>query len=316
MRVLSSVPELTTVSGPVVLAIGVFDGIHLGHRAVLQRAQLEAARICGTAIPLTFDPHPARIIRPDQAPLQLTTNAHKTRLFAALGFSHALILPFNQTLAATEPAAFITGLTNAAAPLSAICVGHDWSFGKGRAGNLGLLRTLGKQLSFEVIGVESVHWQNEPISSTRLRQSIGSGDFESANAMLGRPFTLLGSVKQGKQLGRTLGFPTANLTLFNEQLPPKGVYAVKIIWGNQTLPGVANLGTRPTIDGEIGEVLLEVHLLDFSGDLYGELLEIEFASFLRAEKRFDSIDSLRAQIKCDAESARTALYSIAAKAYR
>lgn len=315
MIVLSAIHELTSVPGPVVLAIGVFDGLHLGHRAVLQRAHVEATRLKGTAVPLTFDPHPARILRPEHAPLQLTATEHKTRLFASLGFSHTLVLPFLQELAATEPVNFVQALADAAQPMGAICVGYDWSFGKGRAGNLALLQALGNQLHFDAIGVDAVEYKDEPISSTRVRTCISNGHFECAAAMLGRPFTVLGVVHQGRQLGRTLGFPTANLTLFNEQLPPNGVYAVRILRENRVFPGVANLGTRPTVERETGAPKLEVHLLDFNADLYGETLEVEFVSFLRPEQQFVSLEELRAQIQRDARRAGEVLFSAAHGAY-
>ena len=315
MIILRAIPELASVPGPVVLAAGVFDGLHLGHRAVLRRAQAEAARLRGTAVPLTFDPHPARVIRPEHAPLQLTATEHKTRLFASLGFSHALVLAFSAELAATEPASFVQSLAESSRPIGAICVGHDWSFGKARTGNVALLQTLGKELHFEAIGVEAVEFNGDPVSSTRVRTCVAAGQFAGAQAMLGRPFTVLGVVEQGRQLGRTLGFPTANLSLFNEQLPPNGVYTVRILWKDRLLAGVANLGTRPTVEIKEGSPLLEVHLLDFQGDLYGETLEVEFITFLRPEQRFASLDELQSQIQEDTRHARDSLHLAADAAY-
>lgn len=307
MIVLEAIDSLHLVKGPVVLAAGVFDGLHIGHQAVLKRAQHEASRLGGTAIPLTFDPHPARILRPDAAPLQLTNREHKIRLLDAMGFSHALVLPFDSLLAQTPPTVFVEALTHAAQPLAAICVGHDWSFGKGRAGNLELLRQLGQQNRFEAIGVSSVLSGDEPVSSTRVRTIIAGGDVALAASLLGRLYSVLGIVRHGKKLGTTLGFPTANLSLFNEQLPPQGVYAVHIQWKNCVFDGVANLGVRPTLDIPTSQTLLEVHLLDTKQDLYDELLEVEFVSFLRPEIRFPDLDSLKKQIQNDVHQARQTL---------
>ena len=315
MVLLRSISELASVPGPIVLAIGVFDGLHLGHRAVLERARSEAASRGGTALALSFDPHPARILRPELAPRLLTATEHKIRLLEELGFTHTLLLTFDQTLAAMDADDFIRSLAHYAQPLAAICVGHQWSFGKARKGNLERLAQLGSALQFVEIGVEEVQIEGTPVSSTRIRNALIAGDLSLASHLLGRPYTVLGNVQHGRELGRTLGFPTANLSLFSEQLPPNGVYAVRVSQADERCPrlshwaSVANLGTRPTVTTDSGapsqpsEPLLEVHLLEFSGDLYGRTLEVEFVEFLRPEKRFDSLDALRTQIATDARDA-------------
>jgi riboflavin kinase/FMN adenylyltransferase len=312
MKVLHSIAELADVPGPVVLAIGVFDGLHLGHRSVLSRALREAERLGGTAVPLSFDPHPARVLRPEQPPLLLTATEHKLRLLAAMGFHNTLLLSFDAALRATSADAFVRSLASAARPLAAVCVGHQWSFGRGREGNLELLARLGAELHFEEIGVPEVEWKGEPVSSTRIRNAVASGDISLASQLLGRGYTVLGEVCHGRALGRTIGFPTANLTLFNEQLPPNGVYAVRgTLLGDDPREapfcGVANLGHRPTVDGGGTRPSLEVHLFDFAGDLYGRRLEVEFVSFLREEKRFGSLALLQDQIARDASHARELL---------
>ncbi len=312
MKVYGTIPELAEVRGPVVLAVGVFDGLHLGHKSVLQQAIEEAERIGGTAVPLSFDPHPARVLRPDAAPLLLTATRHKLSLLRDLGFQHALILPFDEQLAATHPDAFVTLLSEAARPLAAVCVGSSWCFGKGRQGNLERLAHLGRKLHFQGIGVSEFEIDGEPVSSTRIRTAIAEGDLARATRLLGRRYSVMGEVVLGRQMGRTIGFPTANLRLFNEQLPPNGVYAVKVrgTHGRSpdvALPGVANLGSRPTIDPLACDVCLEVHLLDFSGDLYGRELEVEFVDFLRPEQRFASVALLQNQIATDASHARAIL---------
>ena len=311
MKVHQTISDLSKIPGPVVLAIGVFDGLHLGHKAVLERALAEATRVGGTAVALSFDPHPGKILRPDQAPLLLTATEHKLRLLASLGLSNTLLLPFDTTLASTSADDFIASLARHCRPLAAICVGHQWSFGKGRQGNLQRLVELGENLHFEAFGVPEIDMDGEPVSSTRIRNAVAGGLLPLAQRLLGRPYTVLGRVEHGRALGRTIGFPTANLVLFNEQLPPEGVYAVRVMreYSDQRLPGIANLGTRPTLNQPSTQVTLEVHLFDFCDNLYSEILEVEFVAHLRSEKKFDSLESLRSQIVCDSTQARDRLVS-------
>ena len=303
-EVLHSVADLARLRGPLFLAIGVFDGVHLGHRAVIARALSDAEKAGGTAVVVTFDPHPIRLLRPELAPRLLTSTPHKVRLIRALGVPHLLIIPFNRAFAATPPADFIRGLAAAARPLREICVGFEWSFGKGRAGNLALLDQLGHELGFDEVGVPAVEVDGEVVSSTLIRQAVESGELNKASRLLGREYTILGTVTKGAQLGRTLGFPTANLSAHNEQFPPNGVYAVAVTHGERTLRGVANIGVRPTVTNASGERLIEVHLLDWEADLYGADLEVTFHRFLRPEQKFAGLDALRAQIARDAAAAR------------
>jgi riboflavin kinase/FMN adenylyltransferase len=286
------------------LAIGVFDGVHLGHQAVIQRAGEDARRGEGAAVVVTFDPHPVRVLRPDQAPRLLSSTAHKKRLIQPLGAEYLLILPFDLDFAATPPEQFIRDLAAACHPLREICVGHTWSFGKGRAGNLELLAKLGDQLGFQEVGVPAVEIDGQIVSSTLIRGSIEAGDFAGAARLLGRDYTILGTVVEGDRLGRTLGFPTANLSAHNEQFPPNGVYAVEASLVGRTLAGVANIGVRPTIRNASGERIFEVHLFDFQQEIYGLDLEIRFRAFLRGEQKFANLDDLRLQIGRDAEAAK------------
>ena len=304
MDLLRSPDELAAL-GPAYLAVGVFDGVHLGHQAVIRRAVADAQRERGAAaVVVTFDPHPLRVLRPDAAPRLLTNTSHKLQFFAALGATHCLALPFDQTLAATPPETFITSLAAAARPLREVCVGFNWSFGRGRAGNLDLLTRLGEQHGFVVVGLPSINVDGETVSSTLIRQAVETGDLDRAARMLGRPFTVLGTVVAGQQLGRQLGFPTANLAAHNEQFPPNGVYAVAARWRGAAYPGVVNLGFRPTVAQPGGERLLELHLFDFDRQIYGDDVEVEFRTFLRPERKFASVDELRAQIVKDAAAAR------------
>lgn len=307
MEILRSIGELERISGPVVLSIGVFDGVHPGHRTVLTRAMADAAAIGGTAVALTFDPHPARFLRPENAPRLLTSTAHKARLIEAIGVPALLIVPFDAEFAAQSPDAFVRRLAGAARPLRQICVGENWAFGKGRAGDVSLLRRLGAEIGFAVAEIPAVRIDGAVVSSTRIREAVERGDLAAARRLLGRDYTILGTVEPGDRLGRTIGFPTANLRAHNEQFPPDGVYAVRVSGGGDRWPGVANIGFRPTVATGTAERKLEVHLLDFSGDLYGRDLEVDFIRFLRGEKKFAGLDALKAQIARDAADARAVL---------
>lgn len=303
MITLAAIGGLSNLRGPVAIAAGVFDGVHLGHRAVIAQALAFAEANGGTAVVLTFDPHPASILRPDAAPALLTSTRHKLRILAAMGVEHTLVVPFTTDFAATAPAAFIEQLT-AACNLRQICVGHDWAFGKGRAGNLSLLTELGRKLGFTACGIPSVAIDGLPVSSTAIRAAVHTGDLPTAERLLGRSFSIFGTVIAGNKLGRTIGFPTANIRPESEQLPPNGVYAVSVSMDNRTIRGVANIGLRPTVESAAKERLLEVHLFDFANDLYGRDLEVQFHRFIRPEQKFASLDALKTQIAADAAEAR------------
>lgn len=307
MRILRSISELSELRGPVTLSIGVFDGVHLGHKAVLQAAMDDAAAAGGTAVALTFDPHPARVLRPDRAPRLLTSTPHKARLIGAMGMPCLLVVPFDAKFAACPAENFIHDLAAKCRPLRRICVGERWAFGHNRSGDVALLRRLGDELGFAVSEAPSVRVENETVSSTRIRLAVESGELDVARALLGRDYTILGTVEHGDELGRKIGFPTANLRAHNEQFPPDGVYAVRVQIGPDSLPGVANIGFRPTVSSGALERRLEVHVFAFDGDLYGRDLDVDFISFLRGERKFSGLDALKAQIAADAEEARRVL---------
>lgn len=307
MNVLHSIAELNRVPGPLFLAIGVFDGVHLGHEAVIRRALNDAQIGHGTAVVVTFDPHPARVLRPQQAPRLLTSTVHKVRLIKALGIEYLLTVPFDATFAETPATRFIRQLVAAAHPLREICVGYEWCFGRGREGNLELLRTLGDEMGFDEVGVQAVQVDGTIVSSTLIRAAVEVGDLSGAARLLGRPYSILGTVVKGDQLGRKLGFPTANLSAHSEQFPPNGVYAVEAEWRDERLKGVVNIGVRPTIENAGGQRVLELHLFDFDRDVYGEDIEVTFRSFIRGEKKFAGLDELKAQIARDAKAAQVML---------
>lgn len=304
MNTLHSLAELTAVPGPVHLAVGFFDGVHLGHQEVIRRAQATAAADGGTAVVVTFDPHPMKVLRPETAPRLLTSTHHKQLILERLGVSHLLIIPFNEALAALSPDAFIRGICTAAPALGSITVGRSWVFGQGRSGNLATLTALGHVHKFNVFGVAPVIVAEEPVSSTRVRLAVERGDFSAAARLLGREYSILGSVIHGRQLARKLGFPTANLALEAEQLPPIGVYAVKALVEGCQYFGVANLGLRPTVEDGAVTRHFEVHLFDFTGDIYGASVEVRFVQRLRDEVKMETLDALKAQIARDSQQAR------------
>lgn len=303
MNVLRSITDLGGLRGPVHLAIGVFDGVHAGHQAVIARSLSSATKTGGTAAIVTFDPHPAQIVRPLEAPALLTSTRHKLRLLAALGVADTLVIPFDSSFASTPPSEFIHSLASAC-DLRQICVGQEWAFGKARAGNLSLLRELGDKLGFEAVGLSGVAVDGEPVSSTAIRGAVQMGALDTAAKLLGRPFSIFSTVIEGNKLGRTIGFPTINLRPECEQLPPNGVYAVRTSVNGKSFPSVANIGVRPTVANANAEPLLEAHLFDFSGDLYGRDAEVHFLHFLRPEQKFPSLEALKTQIAADAARAR------------
>lgn len=304
MKTLRSISELETLSGPCFLAIGVFDGVHLGHQAVISTSARHAREAGGTPVVVTFDPHPAKVLRPNSAPHLLTATQHKIALIRDLGVVHLLVQHFDQEFAATSPEEFVQQLVTHAKPLREICVGHEWSFGKGRAGNLALLKQLGATYHFDVVGVQAVTLNGEVVSSTAIRRAVAEGDLIKATQMLGREYTVLGTVKAGEKLGRTLGFPTANISAHSEQFPPNGVYVAEARLAGALYRGVANLGYRPTVSAGKPERLLELHLFDFNRDIYGEEIEIRFLRYLRPEQKFENVEALAAQIARDVAEAR------------
>jgi riboflavin kinase/FMN adenylyltransferase len=304
VKTLHSISDLALLRGPIFLAIGVFDGVHLGHQAVISTSTRHAHSADGTPVVVTFDPHPAKILRPDGAPHLLTATQHKMALIRALGVAHLLVIPFNREFAATSPEDFVSELVTHAKPLREICVGHEWSFGRNRSGNLDLLKTLGEKSGFNVVGIPPVSVNGRLVSSTAIRQAVEQGDFARAAEMLGRHYTILGTVMHGEALGNKIGFPTANLSAHSEQFPPNGVYLAEAWIQGVRYHGVINLGVRPTVARGLPQRTLEIHLLDFDRDIYDEDMEVRFLQYLRPEKKFESVDALKQQIEADVARAR------------
>lgn len=288
------------------VAVGNFDGVHLGHQALVKAVRERARHVAGLAVGLTFEPHPARVLRPEQAPARLLTFDQKARLLADAGLERLAVLPFDAALAALSPDEFAARVLRDTLGARVVGVGENFRFGAARAGGLADLRRLGGALGFELLALGPVMLAGQPVSSTRLREVLERGEVAEAAALAGRPYLVEGLVVRGDQRGRTLGFPTANIDPWNELLPGAGVYAARAgVAGGPACPAVVNVGRRPTFDGR--EVRLEVHLLDFEGDLYGAALRVEFLARLRAEMRFPSPQALVEQIGADVRLARRVL---------
>ncbi|MEP9354545.1 bifunctional riboflavin kinase/FAD synthetase [Xanthobacter sp. KR7-65] len=288
-----------------VVAIGNFDGVHRGHQAVFATARAMAEAAGGPALALTFEPHPRAFFNPATAPYRLTPEAEKLRYIADSGLKGAIVLPFDAALAALEAEAFVREVLVGRYGVAGVAVGFDFHFGRGRAGSPAFLEEAGRRHGFAVKVVEPMRDEGDAISSTAIRQALASGQVGHAAHMLGRPFTVSAEVIHGEKRGRTIGYPTANLALPQDLELAFGIYAVRVVCAAGPFDGVANYGRRPTFDN--GRPLLEVHLFDFSGDLYGATLEVAFIAYLRPELKFDGLDALVAQIGADARQAREVL---------
>jgi riboflavin kinase/FMN adenylyltransferase len=289
-----------------IIALGNFDGFHLGHQAVAGEAIAWAKAEGRPAIIATFDPHPVRFFKPDAAPFRLTTLEQRQELFAAAGADAMLVFAFDAELAATTAEDFMARLLVERLGAAGVVTGEDFTFGRGRGGNVALLQTRGAELGLAARAVGPVLEEGEVVSSSRIRAALKNGDCETATRLLTRPFAIRGVVQHGDKVGRTIGFPTANLPLGNYVRPHYGIYAVSSQLADGTrLHGAANLGVRPTFNPP--KELLEPHFFDWSGDLYGQEIEVAFHHFLRPEARFDSLDALTQQMLVDCDQARKLL---------
>ncbi len=310
MRITFEARRLEPVPEGAVVSIGVFDGVHHGHQQILARNLERARELSAEPTVVTFRRHPKRILL-GRAPQSITTLDHRLVLFRRAGIGHVLVLRFDDELRAMEAERFTDDILLRGLAARHFVLGFDSKFGAGARGGPELLR----QQGHPVERVEQVVVGHRPVSSTAIREAIGLGDLEGAAAMLGRPVSILGRVVHGDHLGRQLGVPTANLDLMGELHPPRGVYAVRArhVTDEQDRgrgpahPAMANIGLRPTVRSAEPELRIEVHLLDYSGDLYGERLEVEFVRQLREEQSFPDLSALQDQLKRDAQAARAAL---------
>jgi riboflavin kinase / FMN adenylyltransferase len=291
--------------GPASVAVGNFDGVHRGHQALVEAAVERARAQGGAAVLLTFDPHPARVLRPGAAPAALTTLAQKEELVAGLGIDRVVVATFDARLAGLSPEAFAEQVLQRSLGARHVVVGESFRFGRGRAGDPRSLETLGAGLGFAVEVVPPVLYGGGPISSSRVREALARGGVMEAWELLGRPYFVDGVVVRGDGRGRTIGVPTANLAPEEQILPAHGVYAARCRVGERWHDAVVNVGERPTFGG--GRVTLEAHLLDFEGDLYDARVRLAFSERLRGEERFPSPEALVAQIRADIAAARALL---------
>ncbi|MFB0492300.1 riboflavin kinase/FMN adenylyltransferase [Methylobacterium sp. OAE515] len=292
-----------------VAAIGNFDGVHLGHRVLVDSVRLAAAEAGRPAAVLTFEPHPRAYFMPDAPMFRLTGLAAKEIVFAHLGLDGLIVRRFDGALAATGARAFVLDFLKGSLGLSGVVVGHDFHFGCGREGTPTILAELCREagMSCRIVDPVALGGETEPVSSSAIRAALGAGDVTRANALLGYRWFVLGPVQHGDKRGRQLGFPTANVRLPDCGLA-HGIYAVRVRLGSgQFYDGVASYGRRPTFDD--GAPLLETYLFDFSGDLYGQEIAVEFVGYIRGEERFDSADALVARMHIDASAARDLLAS-------
>lgn len=284
-------------TGRTVVSVGNYDGVHLGHQRLINRLVAEGRRFGVPSVVITFDPVPRKILRPEGAPALIQTLDQRLRCLAGLSIDHTIVVPFSADFARKTPEEFVREYLIDMLSIRKFVVGESFAFGHERRGNMALLRKMGEAGDFEVEAFPPVQHDGVRISSTMIREKIRAGDVERAAFFLGHPFALVGTVVEGQRLGGTIGIPTANLRIENEILPARGVYVTRAVTGQRSLASVTNIGIRPTLGGT--RLTVESHLLDFSGDIYGRKLELEFLARIRDEKRFAGIEELKRQIAED-----------------
>lgn len=285
------------------LTIGNFDGVHRGHLALFERVKIRARAIEGVSAVMTFQPHPLKIMKPEKAPLLITPTQQKLALIAQSGIHFIFCLRFDDAFAAISAEKFVQEILVQKIGVKELVVGYDYTFGHNRTGNIDLLRRMGKDLGFKVHVVQPVLMGKRVVSSTSIRELVRAGELAEAKKLLGRDYQICGTVVKGKNRGgRLLGFPTANLELVDELTPKEGVYAVTVLINDHLYKGVTNIGHNPTF-GQ-GPLSIETHILDFSGDLLGQTIRVNFIHRLRAEKTYKSIEELARQINLDIKDAK------------
>jgi riboflavin kinase/FMN adenylyltransferase len=299
MQVFRAASELNPAGRKVCLAIGFFDGVHLGHQQVIRQTLADARQHEALPLVITFDRHPNTVVAPGRVPPLIYSLPQKLRTIASLGADRLLLIPFDKALSEQTGEDFIRDLVRDLGQVQTLCVGANFLFGHKRAGDVQLLKRLGAELKFIVHGLAAISLDGKAVSSTRIREAIRLGQLDAASQMLGRPWSLAGTVVRGDGLGQKLGFPTANLDLSGLALPPHGVYAVHAEADGRRYRSVLNIGLRPTLDRPEPQLRVEAHLIDFTDDLYGRELEVTFLEKLRDEKKFASLGELREQIARD-----------------
>ena len=288
---------------PCAATIGNFDGIHLGHQAVLGQLSDRAAAMRLPALVITFEPQPREFFAPDRAPARITRLREKLLALHRYSVDRVLCLRFDEALARRKPWEFVRDVLVEGLGVKYLVVGDDFRFGMGRDGDFNYLKSEGDRFGMQVVNMHTFNVEGARVSSTRVRDALEQGDLALAEQLLGRSYRMCGRVAHGDKRGRTIGFPTANIHLHRAKTPLTGVYEVELFGlDKEPVKGVANIGTRPTVDGQ--RTLLEVHLFDFNEDIYGEYVQVEFLNKIRDEVRFDSFDELRQQIERDVQEAR------------
>jgi riboflavin kinase / FMN adenylyltransferase len=304
MKIIHAANELNAGGGKVCLAIGFFDGVHLGHQQIIRQTISDARQHDALAIVLTFDKHPNSIVAPDKVPPLIYSLPQKLRAIESLGTDALLLIQFDKKFSEQTGEEFIRSLARDFGKVHSICVGADFVFGHKRSGNVALLKKLGAELKFSVHGLAAVSLDEQVVSSTRIRETIRAGNFDAASQMLGRTYAISGRVIEGDKIGHKLGFPTANLDTKDLILPPNGVYSASAKLKGQLYRAALNIGFRPTVASAKPQLRVEAHLLDFDGNLYGEELEVEIGEKLRDERKFASATELREQIARDIAQVR------------
>jgi len=299
MKIINAANELKPGNRKVCLAIGFFDGVHLGHQQIIRQTIADARQHNAIALVLTFDRHPNSVVAPGRVPPLIYSLPQKLRAIESLGADHLLLVPFDKKFSEQSGEVFVRGLTRDLGAIQSICVGADFVFGHKRSGDVALLKKLGREAGFSVHGLAAVSLDGRAVSSTRIREMIRAGKLDAASQMLGRPYAIAGRVIEGDQLGRQLGFPTANLDAAGLILPPNGVYSGFTKLKGQFCRVALNIGFRPTMVSMKPELRVEAHLLDFAGGLYGAELEVEIGEKIRNERKFASPAELREQIASD-----------------
>jgi riboflavin kinase/FMN adenylyltransferase len=307
MTLIHTATELKPGSKKVCLAIGFFDGVHLGHQQIIRQTIADACQHNALALVLTFDQHPNTVVAPNRVPPLIYSLPQKLRALESLGAEALLLIHFDRAFSEQTGETFVRNLVRDLGLIHSVCVGANFAFGHKRSGNVALLKQLGEELKFTVHGLEKVSLDGRVVSSTRIREAIRAGNLDATGQMLGRTYSLAARIIAGDKLGRRLGFPTANLEVSGLVLPPNGVYAARAVVQRQTHRAVVNIGHRPTLQNPSPQLRVEAHLLDFNGDLYGEDIEITFAEELREERKFPSLAALREQIARDVAAARRVL---------
>jgi riboflavin kinase/FMN adenylyltransferase len=305
IRTLDDIPEI--LPNPVV-TIGNFDGVHLGHREIFRRVKESAAEVGGVSVAITFFPHPLKVVAPDRNFKLITTYPQKEALIESSGIDYLISIPFSLEFAAISAEEFVNDILVRRIGVKRIIIGYDYAFGRDREGNVEMLRSLGGEFGFSVEMLEQIGDEGTPFSSSMVRTLIENGDVKGVIPLLGRYFSVGGKVVHGLQRGKELGFPTANIHPEEELLPKPGVYAVKVLHSGRILDGACNIGYNPTFNN--GKLTVEVHLLDFDGDLYGQVLRIYFISRIRDERPFFDVSELKQAIEKDIAVCREILAGV------